>query len=236
MIFSKMRSVVATLCLSAWSHTALADGPPGFLFVNATVTDMSKLAQYGQALPPVYAKYGGEYVIFGGVGRGVEVLAGSPMHESLIFAQFSSLEDVEKFWWSDDYRAVVPLREGAGRFDVLGLRGTGEEPYKAKNGIQPAYLFTLVKVKDEQKTAAYMEAISDYAASAPNRLIALSRPDDLTILEGPQPEFALEISSWPSLAAIKNFVSDPRFTATNDLRNEAVDFLLLAAEVAKPLE
>lgn len=215
------------------SHISQAEDLPGFLFVNATVTDMAKLGAYGQALPPVYAKYGGQYVIFGGIGRGVEVLAGNAQHESLIFARFDSLADVEKFWWSDEYRAVVPLRDGAGRFDVLGLEGTGEQPYAPKDGMQPTYLFTLVKVKDPEKTAAYMEAISEYASSAPNRLIALSRPDEVTVLEGPQPNFALEISSWPSMAAIKDFIADPRFADTNELRNEAVDFLLLAAEVPK---
>lgn len=218
------------------SQVTQANELPGFLFVNATVTDFAKLGAYGQALPPVYAKYGGQYVIFGGIGRGVEVLAGNAQHESLIFAKFGSLVDVEKFWWSDEYRAVVPLRDGAGQFDVLGLEGTGEQPYGAKEGVQPAYLFTLVKVKDQEKTAAYMEAIGDFAASAPNRLIALSRPDDVTVLEGPKPEFAIEISSWPSIAAIKEFIADPRFTDTAELRNEAVDFLLLAAEVPKAPE
>lgn len=224
------------ICLTFYSFAAMATELPGFLFVNATVTDMAKLGAYGQALPPVYAKYDGQYVIFGGVGRGIEVLAGSPNHESVIFAQFKSLADVEKFWWSDDYRAVVPLRDGAGQFDVLGIEGTGIAPYQAENGVQPAYLFTLVRVKDQEKAQAYMTAIGDFASSAPNRLIALARPDKLSVLEGPKPAFAVEISSWPSMAAIKEFIADPRFKDTDNLRNEAMDFLLLAAEVPKPRE
>lgn len=234
MISPFKRFSAALLCLALYSNQSLADERPGFLFVNATVTDFEKLGQYGRALPPVYAKYAGQYVIFGGIGRGVEVLAGSPTHESVIFARFNSLADVENFWWSDDYRAVVPHREGAGRFDVLGIEGTGVEPYQAENGVQPAYLFTLVKVKDPEKTAAYMEAIGDFASSAPNRVIALARPDDLTVLEGPKPDYAVEISSWPSMAAIKEFIADPRFKDTAALREEAVDFLLLAAEAPAP--
>lgn len=230
------RLTCACLWVACWSGHAFADDLPGFLFVNATVTDFEKLGQYGRALPPVYAKHDGQYVIFGGIGRGVEVLAGTAPHESVIFAKFNSLADVEEFWWSEDYRAVVPLRKGAGRFDVLGIEGTGNKPYQAENGVQPAYLFTLVKVKDPEKTAAYMEAIGAYAKSAPNRVIALARPDDLVVLEGPKPEYAVEISSWPSMTAIKEFIADPRFTDTNALREEAVDFLLLAAEVPAPAQ
>lgn len=233
-MFASFRRLIASIAGFVFlSSNALADELPGFLFVNATVTDIEKLGQYGRALPPVYAKHEGKYVIFGGIGRGVEVLAGTPTHESLIFARFSSLAAVETFWWSDDYRAVVPLREGAGRFDVLGIEGTGAEPYQAENGVQPAYLFTLVKVKDQEKTGAYMEAMGDFATSAPNRLIALARPASLTVLEGPKADYAVEISSWPSMAAIKEFVADPRFKDTAALRAEAMDFLLLAAEVPK---
>lgn len=228
-----IKSAVQALSLLLCVSNANAADKPGFLFVNATVTDFKKLGAYGQALPPVYAKYEGEYVIFGGIGRGVEVLAGSATHESLIFARFKTLPDVEEFWWSDDYRAVVPLRAGAGQFDVLGLEGTGEEPYQADNGVQPAYLFSLVKVKDPEKTSAYMEAISDYAASAPNKIIAISRPGMSKVLEGPEPDFSIEVSSWPSLASIKDFIADPQFAGTSDLRDEAFDFLLLAAEVPK---
>lgn len=231
-----IRRFILALSAVLFSTPAQTADRPGFLFVNATVTDFKKLGAYGQALPPVYAKYDGQYVIFGGIGRGVEVLTGNAKHESLIFARFDSLADVEKFWWSEDYRAVVPLRDGAGQFDVLGLEGTGEAPYQASDGVQPAYLFSLVKVKDPDKTASYMQAISDYAASAPNKVIAISRPGETKVLEGPAPDFSIEISSWPSLAAIREFIADPRFAGTSDLRNEAFDFLLLAAEVPKGSE
>lgn len=227
---------LVTICsiLLGISTLAQAQDKPGFLFVNATVTDFEKLGVYGRALPPVYAKYDGIYRIFGGIGRGVEVLAGSAMHESVIFAEFKSLKDVETFWWSDEYRAVFPLREGAGIFDVVGLAGTGEQPYSAESGIQPAYMFTLVTVKNPEKTQAYMEATSGFTANAPGRLIALARPADMSILEGPKPEYTIEITSWPSVQAIKSYLSDPEFTKVNALREEAMDFTVMVAEVPKP--
>jgi uncharacterized protein (DUF1330 family) len=225
-----------TICSTVFGLAPLvhASEKPGFLFVNATVTDFEKLGVYGRALPPIYVKYGGIYRIFGGIGRGVDVLAGSAKHESVIFAEFKSLKDVEKFWWSDDYRAVIPLRAGAGTFDVVGLEGTGEPAYTAQEGIQPAYMFTLVTIKDPEKTQAYMEATLGFSASAPGRLIALARPKDMSVLEGPKPDYTIEITSWPSVAAIEAYLSDPEFTKMKALREEAMDFTVMVAEVPKP--
>lgn len=208
----------------------------GFLLVNATVTDFEKLGVYGRALPPIYAKYDGTYVVSGGVGRNIEVLDGTPSFQSVIFAQFDSLEDVEAFWWSEDYRAVVPLRDGAGRFDVVGLEGTGNAPYEAKDGIQPAYQFSLTTVKDPTQVPAYYAAMSELFEDSSARLIAFARPDDLSVLEGPTPNYAIEISSWPSLAALKAFVADPRYKAAAAARAAAVDTLMLGAEAIAPAD
>ncbi len=211
-----------------------AEDSPGFLFVNATVTDTQKLGAYGAALPPVYAKYGGRYLIFGGVGRGITPLAGSLQHESVIFAEFDSLADVEKFWWSDEYRAVVPLRDGAGQFDVLGLSGTGIEPYSAQNDVQPAYMFTYIKMINRDKAMEYMAAAQDTISSSPGRIIAMVRPEDMSVLEGSTPEFTIEISSWPSLAAIDAFMSDPMYQAAIPLRDAGMEVIVLTAELPKP--
>ncbi len=222
----------AVLCLLA--PPAISQDKPGFLFVNATITDFEKLGTYGRALPPVYAKFVGSYVVSGGVGRNVEVLEGSPEFQSVIFAQFDSLEDVETFWWSEDYRAVVPLRDGAGRFDVVGLEGTGNTPYEAQNGMQPVYHFSLITVKDPAKLMDYSAAMSELIAESPARMIAIARPEDLSMLEGPEPAHVVEIASWPSMAALKAFVADPRYQAASALRAEATDSIMLAAEPIRP--
>jgi len=93
-----LRLIVIALVSFYWlTRPSFAEDGPGFLFVNATVTDFEKLGTYGRALPPIYATYGGTYVVSGGVGRNVEVLDGDPAFQSVIFAQFDSLEDVERF-------------------------------------------------------------------------------------------------------------------------------------------
>lgn len=228
------KSAVITTLLTLWSASTFADDSPGFLFVNATVTDSEKLGAYGRALPPVYAKYNGQYRIFGGIGRGINVLAGAAQHESVIFAEFESLDAVETFWWSEEYRAVFPLRAGAGQFDVVGIAGTGAEPYQPTGGVQPAYVFTFIKTNDREKAMAYVKATQDLTAKSPGRVIALARPSDVKVLEGPKPDFTIEISSWPSVASFEDYLADPTYVAAVPNRDAAMDVTILIAEVPKP--
>ncbi len=214
--------------------TATAQEKPGFLFVTATVTDVQKLGAYGRALPPIYDQYGGTYVVSGGVGRNIESLEGDAGFQSVIFARFGSLAEVEDFWWSDEYRAVVHLRDGAGQFDVVGLQGTGQTPYASVDGVPPAYQISLITVKDASKLPPYYAAMKDLMAESPARLIAVARPDDLTVLEGSKPTHVIEIASWPSMAALKAFLADPRYIAAMELRAEATVNVLLAAEPVRP--
>lgn len=209
-----------------------AEEKPGFLLVNASVTNFQKLSVYGQALPSVYAKFNGAYVVVGGVGRNIELFDGTTSHESVIFTKFNSKKSVETFWWSDEYRAVVPLRDGAGRFDVVAVEGTGIEPYPAADGAQPAYVFTYIKVKDREKMMTYMEQTAEIISESPGRVIALARPDDVAVLEGPKPDFTIEISSWPNVQAFKDVMDNPAYKATKPVRDAAMDVVVLVAEVA----
>jgi len=77
----------------------------------------------------------------------------------------------------------------------LGLEGTGTEPYTAVNGVQPAYHFSLITVKDPAKLPTYYEAMADLMSESPARLIAVARPDAMSTLEGPEPVHVVEIAS-----------------------------------------
>lgn len=226
-------ALLSSVCMSS-SMPAQSQDNPGFLFVNATVTDFEKLGVYGRALPSVYAKFDASYRIVGGIGRDITVLEGSSVHQSLIFVEFKSLDDIESFWWSEDYRKITPLRDGAGQFDVIGIEGTGLEPYEARDGIQPAYVFTTIKVNDRDKAMAYVEATMELTQNAPGRVIALARPNDYKVLEGPAPNFTIEISSWPSVSAFEEYLSNPKYIAAIPNRDAAMDLTIMIAEVPKP--
>ena len=95
---------------------------PGFLVVQGTVTDMEGFKAYNAALPPIYQKFGGQYITLSPAPK-VEVAEGEPRNESILIAKFPSKEAAWGFWNSPEYTAAKKLREGKGRFFVTVLEG-----------------------------------------------------------------------------------------------------------------
>ena len=95
---------------------------PAYLLVQGQVTDREGLKAYSAALPPIYRRYGGEYLALVPASL-VEVVEGSPENRSIVIARFPSRAAARAFWDSPEYAAVKGLREGKGTFFVTILDG-----------------------------------------------------------------------------------------------------------------
>jgi len=98
-----------------------------YLLVQGHVTDREGFKAYNAALPPIYRKYGGEYLALVPAPL-VEVAEGPAENRSIVLARFPSREAVRAFWDSPEYAAAKKLREGKGTFFVTildGLPGAG---------------------------------------------------------------------------------------------------------------
>lgn len=74
------------------------------------------LGVYAATLPPIYEKYGGEYVAF---TTDMTVFEGAYGYQSLIVSGWPSVQAAQDFWSSPEYREAIKLREGIGTFDVV---------------------------------------------------------------------------------------------------------------------
>ena len=100
---------------------------PAYLLVQGHVTDREGFKAYNAALPPIYRKYGGEYLALVPAPL-VEVAEGPAENRSIVLARFPSREAARAFWDSPEYTEAKKLREGKGTFFVTildGLPGTG---------------------------------------------------------------------------------------------------------------
>jgi uncharacterized protein (DUF1330 family) len=95
---------------------------PAFLLVQGKVTDREGFQAYSAALPPIYRKYGGEYVALVPAPQ-VEVVEGEPEMRSIVIARFPSKAAAQAFWNSPEYAAAKQLRAGKGTFYVSILEG-----------------------------------------------------------------------------------------------------------------
>ena len=86
------------------------------------LADRHQLAPYRDAVGPCAAKFGGRYIVAGGVD--VETLEGK-QHDgrSLVIFEFPSVEAIHAFWMSPDYIAIKKLREGLVELDAWAVRG-----------------------------------------------------------------------------------------------------------------
>lgn len=62
---------------------------------------------YAAKLPPLYEKYGGEYVA---LTRRMEILEGAPGFESVVIARWPSAEAARAFWTSPEYVELINAR------------------------------------------------------------------------------------------------------------------------------
>lgn len=105
-----------------------------YMVIEAEIHDRERFALYAEAVAPLVAEYGGEYLVLGGLH---EPLEGDFAGRRLVISRWPSLEHARRFWHSERYAEIRKLREGTGRFRVILLEGrgaSGEPPAGSKGG------------------------------------------------------------------------------------------------------
>ena len=184
---------------------------PGYLLVLGHSLDMTKMAAYSAALPPIYKKYGGFYLGVGGPGRGVELLEGGWFDHSMVFAKFESKADIAKFWWSPEYTEAKDLRKGAGTFQVFALPSNANE---APLG-QPSFMVNIYRPFDAAKTAELFAKEDAKLATRGVNVIAQAKFAEAERLEGDLMDFDFRIIAFPTQASATNYWNEP---ATREMR------------------
>lgn len=96
---------------------------PAYMLVIGKVNDRAAFGQgYAAKLPPLYERFGGQYLA---IGSAKTVLEGEIGFESYVLAQWPSEQAALDFWNSAEYDALRRARidNGWGEFDVVLLPG-----------------------------------------------------------------------------------------------------------------
>lgn len=91
-----------------------------YLIARISVSDADRWNQYRAAVTPLVERFGGRYVVRGGVAETVE---GAPEDRRLVVIAFESMARAKEFWNSPEYAEARALREGAARLDVVLVEG-----------------------------------------------------------------------------------------------------------------
>jgi uncharacterized protein (DUF1330 family) len=87
--------------------------------------------EYGPTFGRLLEKYGGSMT----AAARIEQVEGVPLEESAaaIF-EFPDIAAARNFWNDPDYRAVVPLRQPLGTFQIFIVPGVDESPWAPPDG------------------------------------------------------------------------------------------------------
>ena len=91
-----------------------------YMIALVDVTDPDAYQEYAKRTPAVVEKYGGRFVVRG--GRQV-ALEGDPGPARTVIIEFPTLERVEEFFNSPEYREAKAFRQGAATARFLAVEG-----------------------------------------------------------------------------------------------------------------
>jgi uncharacterized protein (DUF1330 family) len=96
---------------------------PAYLIALVTVTDAEQYAKYTRLTPAAIAKFGGRFVVRGGLS---ETLEGPLRPGRVVVIEFPSFEQASQFYHSAEYQEARKLREGAAEASFILAEGWDE--------------------------------------------------------------------------------------------------------------
>lgn len=91
-----------------------------YVIAQIDITDPEKFEAYRAKVPATIEKYGGRYVVRGGA---VTPLEGTPPNPRIVVLEFDSVAAAKRWYESDDYGPLVPMRQAAANGPVLIVEG-----------------------------------------------------------------------------------------------------------------
>ena len=99
---------------------------PAYMISHVTVTDKTKFDSYFARTRAVGAKYGARPVA---VGVQPKMLNGeSDGHQMVVIAEFETMEELDTWHNSDEYQALVTLRDEGSDQRMIAYQGMDLEP------------------------------------------------------------------------------------------------------------
>ena len=93
---------------------------PAYLIAELDVTDPAAYEEYRKQVPPIIAKYGGRYLVRGGM---VESKEGGWTPPRFVIVEFPTMEQARRFYDSPEYAPVLAIRKKASRSRLILAEG-----------------------------------------------------------------------------------------------------------------
>jgi uncharacterized protein (DUF1330 family) len=95
---------------------------PVYLIIEIAVIDPDVYGEFVAQAPAVVEQYGGRYLARGG---DVSTMVGDWQPERIVLIEFETIEQVQDFFTSPEYLAILPLREQSAATRAIIVEGYG---------------------------------------------------------------------------------------------------------------
>ena len=96
----------------------------GYVIATVRVEDAQGYEPYRQRAQEIIAGHGGRYLVRGGR---VDVREGTLERDRVIVLEFPTMEQARAFYDSDDYQAIVPIRQRNAEAQLFLVEGVAED-------------------------------------------------------------------------------------------------------------
>ena len=93
---------------------------PAYFIVDIEITDPTAFEEYRKRVPATIEKYGGKPLVRDGR---MEVLDGDWRPKRVVVTEFPSVEQAKRWYDSEEYRALKPLRMRTSKANVILVEG-----------------------------------------------------------------------------------------------------------------
>ena len=93
---------------------------PAYFIVDIEITDPTAFEEYRKQVPATIEKYGGKPVVRDGL---MEVLDGDWRPKRVVVTEFPSMDQAKRWYDSEEYRALKPLRMRTSKANVILVEG-----------------------------------------------------------------------------------------------------------------
>ena len=95
---------------------------PVYLIIDIAIIDPDVYGEFVERVPAVVEQYGGRYLAR---SNEVSTMVGDWQPERIVLIEFESIEQVQDFFTSPEYLALVPLREQSATSRAIIVEGYG---------------------------------------------------------------------------------------------------------------
>ena len=122
--------VCITIVTSISSQLVAQDTPSAYLIISVNEMHIDQMGPYFESTPPILEKYVDNVeALANAVEEDIVTLEGEwNFPGRILIEEFSSMEELKAYWYSDEYQAAILLREGLVEMNfAIAIKGTAME-------------------------------------------------------------------------------------------------------------